>query len=88
MAGGDSFGIDVPHGDPAALEAAAGDLRAAAGVMGGVGASLGGAASIPGWTGEASFQYASRCVSHRDVLASADLAMDAAARIFPSSPMR
>ena len=58
MAGGDAFGIDVPDGDPEVLEAAAADLRAVAGAMQGVGAGLGGASSIPGWTGDASFQYA------------------------------
>ncbi|MDP8942714.1 MAG: hypothetical protein M3N16_01115 [Actinomycetota bacterium] len=45
-----------------------------------MGESLGKAVSIPGWTGTASFQYANRCVPHRDVIRSAESVLDAAAR--------
>ena len=79
MPGGD-YGIDVPAGDPGQLKSAAADLRGASGAMDSVSNSIAGNASIPGWTGAASFQYADQCVTQDAVVRSAASTLDAAAR--------
>lgn len=66
------FGIDVPDGDPGALEAAAADLRAAAGVLGRVATTLQSSGSVSGWSGIASMTFESACVNDAAVAAAAD----------------
>ena len=78
--GDGAFGIEVPNGDPGALEGAAADLRGVSGAMQSASAALGSSATVAGWSGTASLQYANQCVSQRDVAHSAGTVMDAVAR--------
>jgi hypothetical protein len=66
------FGIDVPDGDPGALEGAAADLRGAAGVLGRTAGVLESSGSVSGWSGTASMTFQDACVTDAAVAASAD----------------
>jgi hypothetical protein len=75
------FGIDVPDGDPGALEAAAADLRGAAGVLGRVSTTLQASGSVTGWSGIASMTFENACVNDASVAAAADGSLQVGALI-------
>ena len=79
---GSSFGIDVPDGDPGALENAASDLRGAAGVLGRVSGTLQTSGSVSGWSGIASMTFQDRCVTDASVAAAGDGTLQVAAVVF------
>lgn len=66
-------GIELPDGDPGAVEGAAASMRGAAGGFEGAGGTaVRAAAAVPGWTGLASFTFRSRCGDYRDAAAAAE----------------
>lgn len=76
-----AFGINVPGGDPAALEGAASDLRASSGSFERVASTLTDSSTAGWWTGVASLQFTDRCVSHSGAIASGAEVMALAAEV-------
>jgi nucleic acid/nucleotide deaminase of polymorphic system toxin len=66
-------GIELPEGNPGAVEDAAASMRGCAGGFDGAGgAAARAAAAVPGWTGLASFTFRSRCGDYRDAASAAE----------------
>jgi nucleic acid/nucleotide deaminase of polymorphic system toxin len=71
--GGAVAGIELPEGDPGAVDGAAASMRGCAAGFEGAGATaVRAAASVPGWSGLASFTFRSRCGSYRDAAVAAE----------------
>src|SRR4051812_29462485 len=79
--GGSELGIARPDGDPGALEAAAADLRGAAGTFSRFAAGLQSGSQVADWQGLASFTFADRCVSEASAVASGAGACANAAKV-------
>lgn len=70
-------GIELPEGDPGAVTAAAGGLRSTGGGFESArGTVARAAASVPSWSGHASFTFADRCGSYGKAAARADAACE------------
>jgi hypothetical protein len=73
-------GIEMPEGDPGAVAAAASGLRSTAGGFESArGTVARAAASVPSWSGHASFAFASRCGTYGSAARAADAACEQAA---------